>query len=266
MGGLTKTKVLITVMTYPHPSESHQELVCTAGITEDLQWVRLYPIDYRYQPQQRQFRKYQWIEIGLAERGAKSDGRKESRKPDLESITILGEPLSSEHAWRARREIIDSMPHHTRLELEALYEAERVSLGIVRPTEILDLKVEPVERQWKPEWEATLRQFNLFSGQPKQLEKLPYKFSYVFRCVDTGEKPHSAMIEDWELGVLYRKEAERLGDEQAAVASVRHKFFDEICGPSRDTRFFMGTVFPYNTWVVIGVFWPPKTFQPSLFS
>jgi len=261
----TKTKVLITVMTYPHPSESHQELVCTAGITESLEWVRLYPIDYRYRPQNQQFHKYQWIEIGLAAKGAKNDGRKESRKPELESIRILGEPLSTDHGWRARRDIIDRMPHHTRQELEALYEKEKVSLGIVRPTEILDLKVEPAEREWKPEWQATLKQFHLFSGPPKQLEKLPYKFSYVFRCADTGEKPHSAMIEDWELGVLYRKEVERLGDETAAVASVRTKFFDQMCDPSRDTRFFMGTVFPYNTWVVLGMFWPPKIQQPTLF-
>jgi hypothetical protein len=155
------------------------------------------------------------------------------------------------------------MPHNTRLELEALYESQRVSLGIVRPTEVLDLKVEPVEREWKPQWQAALNQFNLFSGPPKHLEKLPYKFSYVFRCSDSGDKVHSAMIEDWELGVLYRKEVERLGDEQAAVTNVRKKFFDEICGPSKDTRFFMGTVFPYNTWVVIGVFWPPKVQQGS---
>ena len=117
----------------------------------------------------------------------------------------------------------------------------------------------------EPEWEATLKQFHLFSGPPKSLEKLPYKFSYVFRCADTGDKPHSAMIEDWELGVLYRKEVERLGDEQAAIANVRKKFLDEMCHPSRDTRFFMGTVFPYNTWVVIGVFWPPQSHQPGLF-
>ncbi|MDA0267977.1 MAG: hypothetical protein O2890_14060, partial [Cyanobacteria bacterium] len=39
-----KTKVLITVMTYPHPSRGYQELVCTAGITENHEWVRLYPI------------------------------------------------------------------------------------------------------------------------------------------------------------------------------------------------------------------------------
>ena len=93
----------------------------------------------------------------------------------------------------------------------------------------------------------------------------PNKFSYVFCCSDSGDKVHSAMIEDWELGVLYRKEVERLGDENAAIASVRKKFLDEICDQSRDTRFFMGTVFPYNTWVVIGVFWPPKDPQSSLF-
>jgi hypothetical protein len=262
----TTTKVLITVMTYPHPSESHQELVCTAGITEAGDWVRLYPIDYRYRPKDQQFRKYQWIEIGLADHGAGNDKRRESRRPSLESIRILGEPLPTDGNWRARREIVDALPHYTKLELESLYESEKVSLGIVRPTEVLDLKVEPVEREWKSTWQDVLNQFNLFSGPPKHLEKLPYKFSYVFRCADSGDKVHSAMIEDWELGVLYRKEVERLGDEQAAIANVKRKFFDEICHPSRDTRFFMGTVFPYNTWVVIGVFWPPKDPQVSLFA
>ncbi len=38
------------------------------------------------------------------------------------------------------------MPHHTRLELEALYQSEKISLGIVGPTEILDLKIEPIDR------------------------------------------------------------------------------------------------------------------------
>jgi len=69
------------------------------------------------------------------------------------------------------------------------------------------------------------------------------------------------MIEDWELGVLYLKEVERLGSQEAAADSVKKKFLGEICDKSRDTRFFMGTVFPYNTWVVIGVFWPPRVRQ-----
>lgn len=260
-----ETKVLITVMTYPHPSQRHQELICTAGITETGEWVRLYPIDYRYRPNHQQFKKYQWIKIGLAPRGFGNDDRKESRQPDLDSIQILGEPLSTGSAWAERRAVIDRLPHHTRRGLEALYDGDRTSLGIVKPAEILDLTIEPTERDWKPEWQSVLGQFNLFFGQPKGLTKLPFKFSYVFRCSDTGDKPHTAMIEDWELGVLFLKEVERLGTEQAAAQSVKKKYLDEICGPTKDTRFFMGTVFPYNTWVVIGVYWPPKVHQPSLF-
>jgi hypothetical protein len=259
----SRTKVLVTVMTYPHPSRSHQELVCTAGISEDGDWVRLYPVDYRYRPNHQQFKKYQWIELGLAPRGAGNDHRKESRQPDLESITILGPPLQTTNEWEERRKIIDKLPRHTRRQLEALFETDKVSLGIVRPTEILDLKIEEADKEWKPEWQAVLNQFSLFSGPPKQLNKIPYKFSYVFRCEDS-DKPHAAMIEDWELGVLFLKEVERLGSDEAAAQSVKQKYFDEMCSPKRDTQFFMGTVFPYNTWVVIGVFWPPRVQQLSL--
>lgn len=57
-GSKQRTKVFITVMTYPHPSETYTELVCTAGITESGEWVRLYPIDYRYRPLEQRFRRY----------------------------------------------------------------------------------------------------------------------------------------------------------------------------------------------------------------
>jgi hypothetical protein len=32
-------------MTYPDPSASHKEIVCTAGVTESGEWIRLYPLD-----------------------------------------------------------------------------------------------------------------------------------------------------------------------------------------------------------------------------
>jgi len=70
------------------------------------------------------------------------------------------------------------------------------------------------------------------------------------------------MNEDWELGVLFLKERDRLGSENAAVENVRHKFFQEMCGDDKDTRFFMGTRHPYNEWLVLGTFWPPKA-RPS---
>jgi hypothetical protein len=258
------TKVLITVMTYPHPSRGHRELVCTAGITQALEWVRLYPIDYRYRAAHQQFHKYQWVEVNLSPRGAGNDNRKESRRPDLNSLRIVGPPLSVADQWRERRGLIDRLPHHTLNELKAFYEAEKISLGVVRPTRVLDLVIEPADEEWKSSWQGLFDQLTLFGAQQKPLRKLPYKFSYIFECADS-QKPHRAMIEDWELGVLWLNEAERLGDERQAAESVKRKFLDELCRADKDTRFFMGTVFPYNTWVVVGVFWPPKIAQISLF-
>jgi hypothetical protein len=52
---LDQVKVLITVKTYPLPSNKYQELVCTAGVLEDGRWIRIYPIPFRSLPQNRQF-------------------------------------------------------------------------------------------------------------------------------------------------------------------------------------------------------------------
>jgi hypothetical protein len=139
---------------------------------------------------------------------------------------------------------------------KALYDTERVSLGVVRPKRILDLEIKPANPEWKPEWQILFNQLRLFGPQQKPLRKLPYSFQYVFECEDSP-KSHRATCTDWELGVLFLKESERLGSEQAAAESVKKKFLGELCRPDKDTRFFMGTLFPYNTWLVLGVFWPP---------
>jgi hypothetical protein len=257
----TRTRVLVTVMTYPHPSPKYKELLCTAGITREGAWVRLYPIDYRYRPKEQKFRKYQWIDVDLEPFGHGNDNRKESRKPILGTIEIVGEPLDTREGWRERRKIIDAMAHHTLDRLESLHAQDRTSLGIVRPTRVLDVLVERADPEWKSEWQAALNQLTLFGPQPKPLEKLPFKWSYVFECEDSA-KPHTRMIEDWELGVLFLKERDSKG-EQAAAESVRRKYL-EMCKPDLDTRFFMGTRFPYNTWLVLGVFYPPKIVQGML--
>jgi hypothetical protein len=258
------TKVLITVMTYPHPSPGYQELVCTAGLTESLEWVRLYPIDYRYRPKGQQFHKYQWIDVRLDPQAKSNDKRKESRRPDLDSIRILGEPISTKNKWSERRALIDRVPHHTLNELKALHASEKVSLGIVRPKRILDLEIREADPEWKPEWQNLFSQMTLFGPPQKPLRKIPYTFHYIFECEDS-DKPHTAMCEDWELGTLFLNESARLGTDEAAAESVKKKFLGELCRSDKDTRFFMGTFFPYNTWLVLGVFWPPRIEQPSLF-
>ena len=177
---------------------------------------------------------------------------------------MIGEPLPSENNWAARREIIDRLPEHTVKQLRHLYDDSKISLGVVRPIEILDLIIEPADREWKPSGQNALKQIRLWGESPKPLEKIPFKFSHIFECKDSL-KPHKTMIEDWELGVLFLKERDRLGNEERAANSVKEKYLNEMCGSNKDTRFFMGTTFPYNSWVVVGVFWPPQINQLSLF-
>ena len=258
--GFELTKILITVLTYPHPSQKYQETVCTAGLTESGEWVRLYPVDYRYLPKCQQFKKWQRIEIALAPWGHSSDKRRESREPDLFSIRLLGEPISPKDSWRARSEIIDRLPHHTIQELKELYKSKNISLGIVRPKKILDLKVTTSERDWADKYQSLWSQKRLF-GEQKPLRKIPYKFQYVFEC-EGSDKPHHIMNLDWELGVLFLKECDRLDSEKKAIQSIKDKFLGQMCRDDRDTRFFMGTRHPYNEWLVLGTFWPPKI-QPE---
>jgi hypothetical protein len=153
--------------------------------------------------------------VELEARGAGNDNRKESRRPKLESIRILGEPIPTDDDWRARREIIDPLPHSTLSELKAAYERDHTSIGIVRPSEIRDLTVEPVDREWKGSWKDVQDQLRLFDDQPKKLEKLPYKWSYVFTCQDRTE-PYKRMIEDWEIGALFLKLRESHGEQKAS--------------------------------------------------
>ena len=50
-------KVLILVKTYPSFSKRYFELVCTAGINEQGEWRRIYPIQFRELDDLKQYKK-----------------------------------------------------------------------------------------------------------------------------------------------------------------------------------------------------------------
>ena len=258
---MTTKRVLVVVKTYPHPSKSYQELVCTAGMLEDGSFIRLYPVDYRYRPSHQWFDKYQWIEVDVTRKNG--DPRPESHRPQLDTIKPIGEPLSTKGDWAERKSIVLSKPIKTMCELRAGYKQDYTSLGIIKPHQIFDLKVTAVTREWKQSHRNALAQINLFDQQKKPLQKIPYKFSYRFSC--GGDcRGHTMRITDWELGALFLNEMKRFQDEKKAVASVKHKFLDELCSSEKETYFFVGTTLPHNSWIVLGVFYPKKPAPPPV--
>jgi hypothetical protein len=103
---MAKTKVLITVKTYPAISKKYDELVCTAGFREDGSWIRIYPIQFRKRSYAEQYKKYDWIELDLIKNN--SDFRPESFRPVSHETPIIktGEIKPDGDTWEERRNIV----------------------------------------------------------------------------------------------------------------------------------------------------------------
>jgi hypothetical protein len=275
---MPRLKVLLTVTTYPLPSRSYDELVCTAGVLEDGTWIRIYPIPLSFlfdlkKNQSLNQIKYQWIELDLVKRS--DDFRPESYSPahyDFRDI-VKGESYDTKSNWLRRKEVCLNTVFKNMTELIELSKApNNVSLAAFKPTKILRLEIENDEREWKDEWTKLRMQGDLFADvkSPETLiPKLPYKFKYRFE--DDQGKQSFMMIEDWEIGALYWRCLRRAnGDETIALEKVREKYEKDFLS-NKDITLFLGTTKEFhrrrmnNPFVIIGVFYPKKDIQGSLF-
>lgn len=251
-------RILITVKTYPLPSTKYRELVCTAGVKENGDFIRLYPIDFRRLDYIRKYKKYQWIEVSATKHTGR-DNRKESFRPDIDSIQ-LGEhipPGEGNWDWRARYALAQQSAS-----MEELYDKrdlDKTSLGVIKPRSILDLEVSPDSDNWKPSQQAALLRIGLWDDpqvKTKPLRKVPFRFHYRFKCDDSRCTGHRMSIHNWEAGALYWNLVDDEATPHEAAASVKSKFLDVLCGDDRDTHFFVGTMLDYPSWIVLGLFSP----------
>lgn len=268
-----REKILVLVKTYPAVSAKYDELVCTAGMTEDGRWIRLYPIPFRKLELEKRYRKYQWIELEITKNA--SDPRPESYRPVhmCEDVTFHG-AIGTEDGWRARKEVVLRNVYEDMDRLIAENKSDAgVSLAVFKPKRVVDFTIEAADRAWDAKRlkaiEARAAQLNLFGGEESPftlVRKLPFVFRYTFE--DVRGRQSTLMIEDWEIGSLFWNCLKKAGgDEAIACKKVREKYFDYF--RTYDLHFFLGTSRQFDSWarnpfIIIGCFWPPIA-PPSLF-
>ncbi len=222
-----KLKVLITVKTYPIPSAKYDELVCTAGVTESGDFIRLYPINFRDLDYVSKYEKYQWIEV-IAEKHTGHDARKESYRPDCKTLRILGEQIPTKSGdWSKRAKYVLAKKANSIEELKERQKADKTSLGIFKPKKVHDLVIEPDDPEWKSEFKNACKQQRFWDTRTKSKElprKVPFKFQYRFECDDPRCNDHKMMIEDWEVGALFWKMVDKGKSHQEAAIDVKNKF------------------------------------------
>lgn len=162
---MTKQRVLITVKTYPTISKKYDELVCTAGFTEEGKWIRLYPIPFRKLDYLYQYKKYDWVEVDLTKNT--SDFRPESYRPvniDVdEPVKVVGR-IETKDNWAERKSIVLNTVYDDleRLISEAKDKKVCTSLAVFKPTKIHDFICKGVEREWDKKKKEQLLQMKLF--------------------------------------------------------------------------------------------------------
>jgi len=261
--GREKRRVLITVKTYPQPSMKYEETVCVAGIDVDsLQWVRLYPIQFRDLPSDQRFRKYQVVSLRVEKH--RQDSRPESYRPDYDSLTVE-EFVPAGGEWPERRRIVEPTLSDSMCAIQAEHEATNKSLGCFRPGKVQDFIVEDDSPQWEGKQRSALQQLPLFETGRQPLEKVPLKLSYRYRCRGSTCSGHRQSFLDWEAYQLYRNLNAKGESPDAIKQKIREKFLDDLCGSSKDTLFFVGNHSSHPaSFMVLGVFYPLRR-EPTLF-
>lgn len=274
-------RILITVMTYPSLSTKYFETVCTAGFRMNGEWIRIFPVPHRLlsAQQDQKYHKWQWIEVDI-EKNSKDNRPESFHITNIDTLKVLDEavrPKKMDWDWRYEYVRKGKKIYTNMEELITLAHNNKLSLAVLKPQKIIDVIVEKIELQpllakkveLEKEYNARKRQLELFSDQTsysynfKFAETIPYKFSYRFTTEDG--KTRKLLIEDWEIGMLYRNCMARDKDERKACEKVRQKYLDFA---KRDLLFFVGTHFTWHMkkspdpFLIIGVFAAPKgTFE-----
>lgn len=262
------TTVLPLVKAYPALSRKYGEVACVAGIDIGSgKLVRIYPIPFRLLDEKLQFKKYQPIEVELHKRS--EDKRPESWKVNLDTLQYAGEPIDSKDDWNRRRLFVEPLIGGSMCDLQSRSDPSRPSLAIIRPREVTDLTIDDLEvdNERKEFAESLAASPTLFEDmtdkalQRRALEQIPYRFKYEYYCEHPNCGGHSQSIIDWEINALFRN----IRDQENWRELIRAKWLDQLCGTTRDTAFIVGNHNRYwNTFMVLGVWWPPMKDQLEL--
>jgi hypothetical protein len=256
LGEWRMIELLVTVKAYPSISTTYGEAVCVAGVRLDIpspEWVRLFPVKFRDLPLDRRFAKYQVIRVRACKHS--TDRRVETWRPDLDSIEPR-EVIEAKRYWSERRAVLDPLIGPSMCDLIRARRASDtgVSLGLVRPREVLGLRVAP-SGSWSPGQLGTVGQGNLLTSKT-DLVKPGHAFAYRYLCEDAGCSSHTQTIVDWEIGEAYRSWAQT-GD--ALLDAIRNHWLDDLCGPGRDPMFFVGDQLARpGQFLVLGTWWPAR--------
>lgn len=231
-------RALIIGRASPEPSRKHIETVCTGGITEQGDVLRLYPIPLRYLEKESRYKLWTWAKFDVQKNPA--DKRKESYRVREGSIQVLGEVKD----WSERFELLKPAIVPDRETLDGLYHKDWTSIGVIE-IELMDFYKQTQKKNWDKN-KPYIRQFHLYA-QVKALEQLPIEMRLKFRCKNNPAcKSHESALIGWQYMEAFRKFRERYGSGDAAFEAIRQKLSSSFAEEQKRAFALLGTHHRYG--------------------
>ncbi|NYD53578.1 hypothetical protein [Microbacterium pseudoresistens] len=264
--------MLITVKASPQPSAKYGDTVCVAGIRVDggrADWIRLYPLPFRWMGVEQQFKKFDLIEVEV--RRESKDTRPESYRPNIDSINIV----KHLDGWKERQPYMERVARTSTCALSAaaVQRHDAPSLGMVTIKSVERLRIEPFG-EWTDAQKARIAEaanlaplslFGDVTKTPAELKAPRFVARYEYHCTADGCPGHVGQILDWELTALQGRS--RHEPDASAIAQIEQKFHTQMFAPGRQTSFFMGNfedARKRHSFSVLGVYYPPEGIATSV--
>lgn len=255
--GWQEKKVLIIGRASPEPSKKYIETVCTGGITEAGEVLRLYPIPLRYLQKEQRYKLWTWAKFDV--RKNPSDKRKESYTVREGSIQILADV----EEWSERFSLLEKAIVKDREALDRLYHEDWTSIGVVE-IEFDDFFPKIQSKNWSKD-KPYIKQFNLYT-QLKPLEQLPIEMRLKFHCKNNPDcSGHESSLIGWQYMEAFRNFRGQYGSGEAAFNAMRQKLTSSFSDPERRSFALMGTHSRHPVWMVAELYFFPKQLHPRLF-
>lgn len=246
--------------TYPSKSKKHGDIVCTAGILEDTdEWIRIYPIDWLKFIRQ-DLKKFVRIKADIKKETSDYLQRKESHKIKQSTIKIIDDSLTRTQVkgvWDKRKRIMFNYLNDSIKDLNEKFKSDRTSLGMISPrvSNLNFYTIKPFEEIEINVEDST--QYTITGEKLKKIDKIEKVFKYKFKCNNSYCNGHNMICEDWELFQAFRNFKSRYTIKNAEK-HLKYKFLDWMID-KRDLYFILGTHWRYPKFMIIGLFYPPKS-------
>lgn len=236
-----KESIVVLVKAAPNWSVKYKQYeICTAGISQDSGWRRLYPF-----PEDVMLKKdiKIWDIIEVESTTPSDDRRPESRKIKAESVRKIGHIDNREERRNFLKQIMEPS-------LDVPLDEKR-SMMLVKPR-IVAFSI-------KKRVESEVIQLTLngkaFKRNPYGDVGLYYKWRCPKPCQFCKERYHLMECFDWGAHVLYR----RYKDEKEARLKTKNMCFYRM-KYDFDTWFALGTHSrrPWRRWMIVGLLWMKK--------